>query len=83
MATERQEGMLPPPLAVVDQGIAFSREWLDDGVEIEMDERSITITREDWDAIVAHVALRDDAAEQPMDGLLAMNTSPTPVNWSS
>jgi hypothetical protein len=74
MATERQEGMLPAPLAVVDQGITFSREWRGDGVEIEMeypdysgprratDERSITISREDWDAIVAHVALRDDAA---------------------
>jgi hypothetical protein len=69
--------MLPVPLAVVGQGIAFSREWLDDGVWIEMEypdgdwadprhisERSITISREDWDAIVAHVALRDDAAEQ-------------------
>jgi hypothetical protein len=69
MATKRQEGMLPVPLAVVGQGITFSHEWQGDGVEVEIEypdysgprratgERSITISREDWDAIVAHVAL--------------------------
>jgi hypothetical protein len=76
MATERQEGMLPVPLAVVGQGITFSHEWQGDGVEVEIEypdgswadwghvsERSITISREDWDAIVAHVA---SGAQDPL-----------------
>ena len=69
MSVERLEGMLPVPLAVVGQGIEFSVEYNGDGVEVcvEYDdgspldrhhksERYVTIAREDWDAIVAHVA---------------------------
>lgn len=77
MSVERLDGMEPAPLAVVGQGIDFSAEYNGHGVEVCVEypdgdwsvpnrtgERCITIAREDWDAIIAHVAAqRGEAAE--------------------
>jgi hypothetical protein len=67
MATE-VEDYHHRPITLVGQGISFSREYGGDGVELEIeypdrtdlapdgtDERYVTISAEDWAAIVEHV----------------------------